>query len=195
MMNEQQNMQHQERGEANALSAQPERVVFRGTFSHTVDGKGRVSVPSEYRRSLGFLAEDAGAEGSIAQPEKLVGGMTRSIVLTNMISGEARCLEGYCLLAWQEFERKLREKSRFDPRVQQLEMFYVSRAVECEIDGSGRIMLPQNLRSYAALEKEVVFSGSIHGFKLWDKRVWEHLFSAAEEAVMSDPEVFSGLDI
>ena len=117
------------------------------------------------------------------------------MVLTNYISDEARCLEGFSLKAWQEFENKLRCKSRFNPKLQKLENFYLSRAAECPIDGAGRILLPTHLRIYAGLEKEVTFTSSIYGFRLWDKRVWEFIFASAEQALLKNPALFSDVDL
>jgi MraZ protein len=150
--------------------------AFRGNFTHSLDDKGRVSLPAEFRRSLA-------ASGDM------------SVVVTNYISDGARCLEGFGLKAWGEFEAKLRQKSRFSPKLQKLENFYLSRASECPIDGSGRVLIPSYLRVYAGVEREVTFTSSIHGFRIWDKRVWEMIFASAEQALMSNPETFSDVDI
>jgi MraZ protein len=151
-------------------------LSFRGNFTHLIDDKGRVSLPAEFRRVLAAHTE-------------------KSVVVTNYISDEARCLEGFGLSAWHAFEKRLREKSRFSAKLQKLENFYLSRAAECPIDGSGRILLPPHLRSYAGLEKEVTFTSSIHGFRVWDKRVWDHIFAAAEQALMKNPDLFSDVDV
>lgn len=155
--------------------AQP-LLAFRGNFTHTLDAKGRINLPVEFRRVLNTAGET-------------------SVVLTNYISDGARCLEGFGIKNWTEFERKLREKSRFSAKLQKLENYYLSRAAECPVDGNGRILLPQHLRDYAGIEREVTFTSSIHGFRIWDKRVWDHIFAAAEEALMSNPDTFSDVDL
>jgi MraZ protein len=154
----------------------PEVISFRGNFTHAVDEKGRVSLPSEFRRALASTNEEG-------------------VVLTNYISDGSRCLEGFGLKAWTKFEEKLREKSRFSPKLQKLENFYLSRASECPIDSSGRILIPTYLRVYAGIEKDVTFTSSIHGFRAWDKRVWDVIFATTEQALLSDPELFSEVDI
>lgn len=151
-------------------------LAFRGNFTHTIDGKGRVSVPAEFRKALQEVNEDR-------------------VVITNFISDGSRCLEGFALGSWRDFEASLREKSRFNARIQKLENFYLSRATECQIDSSGRILLPAYLRTYASIEKEVTFTASIHGFRIWDKRVWDLIFAAAENELMEDPDLFNELDI
>lgn len=151
-------------------------VSFRGNCVHSVDDKGRVSLPSEFRRVLQARSQ-------------------RAVVLTNYISEGHRCIEGFALDAWEDFEARLKAKSRFSSKLQQLENFYLSRASECPIDTSGRILLPAYLRTYAALEREAVFTSSIHGFRVWDKRVWDVIFSATEEALLKNPDLFADVDI
>lgn len=158
------------------LSGDGSSLSFRGNFTHTIDGKGRVSLPAEFRRILSKGKEDR-------------------IVVTNYISDGARCLEGFGLTAWQDFESKLRQKSRFSAKLQKLENFYLSRAAECQVDSNGRVLLPVYLRNYAGLDKEVTFTASIHGFRIWDKRVWELIFSAAEQALLENADLFSDIDI
>ena len=158
------------------LELQPGERVFRGVFSHAVDEKGRISLPAEFRKVL--APEDKG-----------------TIVVTNFISDGTRCLDGFSLSAWRRFERKLAERSRFNPQVRKVENFYVARASLCELDGSGRILIPAYLRSYAGLEKDVTFTSSSHGFRLWDRRVWELVFQEAESALLEDPSLFSDVDL
>lgn len=154
----------------------PEASSFRGNFTHSIDSKGRVSLPVEFRRVL-----DQGRD--------------RSVVLTNYVSEGARCLEGFGLSAWLSFEARLREKSRFSSKLQRLENFYLSRAAECPLDSAGRILIPTYLRAYAGVEKEVTFTSSIHGFRAWDRRVWDHIFSTAESALLKNPDLFADVDI
>ncbi len=149
---------------------------FRGNYTHAIDEKGRISLPAEFRRILEESSE-------------------QSVVITNYISDGARCLEGFSAGAWLDFERKLRSKSRFSAKLQKLENFYLSRAAECSVDGSGRVLLPQYLRLYAGIEREATFTSSIHGFRIWDKRVWEIIFASAEQALLSNPDLFSDVDI
>ncbi len=162
--------------EAVRVEGESSTLAFRGNFAHTVDEKGRVSLPSDFRKIL-------------------QGANEQSIVITNYISDGARCLEGFALSTWKDFEKKLREKSRFSSQLQKLENFYLSRASECQIDGSGRILLPQYLRVYAGIEKDVTFTSSIHGFRVWDTRVWNLTFSSTEEALMANPDLFADIDI
>lgn len=154
----------------------PLYVSFRGNCEHSIDDKGRVSLPSEFRKVLGEREQ-------------------RGVVLTNYISEGSRCIEGFGLDAWEDFEARLREKSRFSSKLQRLENFYLSRASECPIDSNGRILIPAYLRAYAGLEKDAVFTSSIHGFRIWDKRVWDSIFEASEQALLENPDLFADVDI
>ena len=151
-------------------------VSFRGNCVHSLDDKGRISLPSEFRRVLG-------------EQEK------RGVVLTNYISEGSRCIEGFSLGEWEDFESRLREKSRFSSKLQRLENFYLSRASECPIDSNGRILVPTYRRAEAGFDKEVVFTASIHGFRMWDKRVWDSIFAASEQALLENPDLFADVDI
>jgi MraZ protein len=156
-----------------SISSNP---AFRGNFDHSLDQKGRVSLPSEFRRVLTQRNEN-------------------SVVLTNYISDGARCLEGFGVSTWEEFEKNLRAKSRFSAKLQKLENFYLSRAAECPIDSTGRIIIPSHLRTYAGIERDVTFTSSIHGFRIWDTRVWGMIFSEAESALLNNPDLFADVDI
>lgn len=152
---------------------------FLGVYHHALDEKGRVSFPIEFREVLASL----GGEHS------------DRIVLTNYISDGARCIEGFPTSQWASFVQTLTQRSRFDPRLRQLENFYLSRAHECVLDSSGRIFIPPHLRTYAGLEREAVFTAALHGFRVWDPRVWELVIREAEGSLLENPELFMGIDL
>jgi MraZ protein len=152
-----------------------DEMVFRGSFEHALDDKGRVSLPSPFRQVLKGQAEN-------------------TVVLTNFITDGARCLEGFSLGSWRQFEAKLAKRSRFDPQVRKLENFYLARAALCSLDASGRITIPANLRIYAGLSRDVVFTASLHGFRVWDKRVNDLVFREAEAALLENPGLFIDVD-
>jgi MraZ protein len=180
MMEKQEGQKESEKSERSAPPARtpprPPFVSFRGNCVHSLDDKGRISLPSEFRRVLGDQER-------------------RGVVLTNYISEGSRCIEGFSLGEWEDFESRLREKSRFSSKLQKLENFYLSRASECAIDGNGRILIPTYLRAYAGLDREVVFTSSIHGFRMWDKRVWDAIFAASEQALLENPDLFADVDL
>ncbi len=149
--------------------------AFYGTHEHTVDTKGRVALPSTFRSAL--IEQDQG-----------------SIVLTNFITDGVRCLDGFSLTQWKEFEVKIKEKGRFDPSVRTLESYYIARASICACDSNGRINIPNHLREYAGIDRDLVFTSAIHGFRVWRKEVWQLVFAQAESMLLDNPALFAGVD-
>ena len=132
--------------------------MFRGRHEHTIDAKGRTSVPARYRDVL-----DAAGE--------------RRIVLTSALDP---CLCAYAPAEWMAFEERLAKLPQFDAAVQRLKRIYVSGAVECDIDDVGRILVPPSLRDHARLRKDVLWAGSGRYAELWDKEAWLKHFETTE---------------
>src|SRR5262245_1103953 len=132
-------------------------MVFRGTFEHSIDDKARVAIPAKYREALSGLQEER-------------------LMVTRFRSGEQRCLDIYPLAAWRTLEEKILRMPRFGPELQRFKRAYVSGAHECLLDGQGRILIPQHLRDYAGIERDVVFTGEIDIFKLWSRDAWQRIF-------------------
>lgn len=126
--------------------------MFRGQFVHTIDAKGRVSLPARFR--------DA------AQRD----GDTR-LVLTPAPSDP--CLHLYALEDWVEFERKIAELPRFDPHIVRFRRMYVSAALECELDAAGRLLVSPDYRDRARLSKEVLLAGMGRFIEVWSKELWD----------------------
>ena len=133
--------------------------MFRGRYEHTIDAKGRTSVPARYRDALSAAGE-------------------RRIVLTSALD---TCLVAYAPQEWAAFEERLGRLSQFDPAVKKLRRIYVSGAVECEIDDVGRILVPPTLRDHARLTKEVVWAGAGRYAELWDKEAWARHFETTDD--------------
>jgi MraZ protein len=146
--------------------------MFRGSFEHTVDEKGRVSIPSKFREILLKLEDDR-------------------LVATKFILNTRRCLDIYPQAAWEKFEEELKEKPRFDENFLKLENFYFSNAQDCIVNKQGRVLLPSGLREYANLKKNVIFTGSREKFRLWDKETWLQLNDDAERFLTENPQSFN----
>jgi MraZ protein len=102
----------------------------------------------------------------------------RRIILTSALDP---CLAAYTMPEWAAFEEKLVKLPQFDRAVQKLKRLYVSGAVECEIDDSGRILIPPTLRDHAGLTKEVVWAGIGKSAELWDKDAWRAQYEIKTE--------------
>jgi MraZ protein len=133
--------------------------MFRGRHEHTIDAKGRTSVPARYRDVLEAAGE-------------------RRVVLTSALDP---CLVAYTVPEWTKFEERLGKLPQFDRAVQKLKRIYVSGAVEREIDELGRILIPPELREHARLRKDVLWAGSGRYAELWDKEEWLKRFETTED--------------
>lgn len=145
-----------------------------GGAEHSIDEKGRVSIPAPFRQVL-------------------VRRRANVLVVTNFVCDGSRCLEAFSLETWKALEARVAKRSRFDPQLQKFENFYLARAVECPVDGSGRITVPGPLRVYAELEREVVFAAVFDGFRLWNRSTWEMVFREAEQMLVENPALFVDL--
>ena len=133
--------------------------MFRGRHEHTIDAKGRTSVPARYRDALGAAGE-------------------RRIVLTSALDP---CLVAYTPSEWSAFEDRLARLPQFDRAVQKLKRIYLSGAVECDIDDVGRILVPPTLREHARHKTDVLWAGAGRYAELWDKEEWQKHFETTED--------------
>ena len=138
--------------------------MFRGQFSHSVDAKGRVSLPARFRDVLV-------AEGDAR------------FVLTPAVFDP--CLHLYPMKAWEEFERKVSELPSLDATAIRFRRLYVSAAVECELDGSGRVLVPEHLRQRIKLEKDALWAGMGRTLELWSQSSWDAALTMTSEEAAS----------
>lgn len=149
--------------------------VFRGSFEHVIDQKGRVSVPARFR-------------------EQVLASGSPTLVVTRFAVTATRCLDVYPVAAWERFEEDFQRQRRFDRNVILFENFYLGNAQPCEIDAQGRILIPPALREWCRLEKQVMFSGARDKFRIWDRAAWDQNQAEAESA-LHDPEFLEKLNL
>ncbi len=125
-----------------------------GEFLHTVDSKGRLIIPAKFREALG---------------EKFI-----------TTKGLDNCLFLYPEPEWKSFEEKLKKLPVSQPNARAFVRFFFSGAAECEFDKQGRILLPANLREYAALDRDVVVVGVMSRIEIWNADKWKEYSSQAE---------------
>ncbi len=128
--------------------------MFRGRFFHTIDAKGRVSIPSGFRLELQSRSDNAP-------------------IITNGPPDALACLWLYPYEDWCKFESRVATLSPDNLKVQQYVRFMISGATECPIDAQGRTLLPQYLRDYAKLEREVAIAGVGTRIELWNKSLFD----------------------
>lgn len=149
--------------------------MFRGTFFHTLDEKGRVAIPRKFRDAL------MGSEGD-----------TR-IVLTKTADRGIRCLDIYPIAEWQALEDRIRQRPQFSDTTRRFKRKYVHPAQDLVLDAQGRIVVPADLRSWIDLGKDAVFTGDLEKFLLWSKSEWERV--VADDTATEDGEESSFEDL
>jgi MraZ protein len=87
----------------------------------------------------------------------------------------------YPLSAWEELEEKIAQLPSLDPHVVRFRRLYVSAACECELDKSGRVLIPNHLREKAELTKEVLWAGMGRHLELWSKAAWDAALEISPE--------------
>ena len=132
--------------------------MFIGEYEHTVDVKGRIIMPSKLRENIG---------------EKFI-----------ITKGLDKCLFAYSKSEWTNFEEKLKTLPLTNKNARDFVRFFLSGAVECEIDKHGRFLVPANLRTYANIDKEIVIIGVGTRLEIWDKGSWTNYSS--EENISAD---------
>ena len=120
--------------------------MFMGEYSHTIDAKGRLIIPSKFREQLG-----------------------EEFILTKGLDG---CLSIFPQDEWKVFEEKLKALPLTNKNARTFSRFFVSSATSCELDKQGRILVPSTLREFAGLEKDVVLTGNITRIAILSKEKW-----------------------
>ncbi|ADQ46728.1 MraZ protein [Caldicellulosiruptor kronotskyensis 2002] len=117
-----------------------------GEYKHVVDSKGRIILPSKFREELG-----------------------ERFILTK---GLDNCLFGYSLKEWAVLEEKLKKLPLTSKEARTFLRFFFAGASECEVDKQGRVLIPQNLREYAGIQKEVFIIGVMTRIEIWSEDNW-----------------------
>lgn len=114
-------------------------------------------------------------------PAKLRENMGEKFIITKGLDG---CLFGFSQTEWENFETKLKTLPLTNKNARDFVRFFLSGAMECEIDKQGRFLISSNLRTAANLEKEVVIIGIGTRIEIWNKEKWTTYNS--EENISAD---------
>jgi MraZ protein len=123
--------------------------VFRGRYEHTIDPKGRLSIPSRYREEL----------------------VARGITTLVLSEGD-HCVWAFPLDAWEQLEERLRLHPQLSPERRSVVRVMVASAKECPVDRAGRTLVPPELREFAGLMKDVMITGALEWFEIWSRERW-----------------------
>lgn len=146
--------------------------MFQGSQSLNLDAKGRVAVPSRYRELLTAVCEG------------------RLVVTANPYE---RCLNIYPETHWKEVKAKIESLPNSNKKVRRLQRVVLGNAVELEMDGNGRMLLPSTLRDFANLDKKVVLVGLGDKAELWSEQSWNDMLDESDDEPM--PEEMSNLSL
>ena len=124
-----------------------ETKLFIGEYEHSVDAKGRVIMPAKLREDIG-----------------------EKFIVTKGLDG---CLFAYSHTEWTNFEEKLKTLPLTNKNARDFVRFFLSGAIECELDKQGRFLIASNLREYANMEKDVAIIGVGTRLEIWDREKWK----------------------
>ena len=118
-----------------------------GEYLHTLDGKKRISLPSKFRKEIG-----------------------RRVVVTR---GLDTCLFMFSLKAWEKIAEKVSNLPVGQADTRGMSRFLLAGAIETEVDGAGRILIPEYLKEFADLKSRVVLAGVSDRVEIWNEKTWE----------------------
>jgi len=124
--------------------------MFRGATKLSLDDKGRMVIPTRHRERLREQADG------------------RVVVTVD----RDRCLLIYPLPEWETLERKLMSLPTLHAEARRLQRLMVGHATDLQLDGHGRLLLPAELREFAALERNAMLIGQGKRFELWNEARW-----------------------
>ncbi|HZX48735.1 MAG TPA: division/cell wall cluster transcriptional repressor MraZ [Nitrospirota bacterium] len=132
--------------------------MFRGRYLHTIDSKGRLSIPSKFRDKV--LLSHGG----------------QLILIKDLVD---KCISAYTPDGWEDLTMKIQKASSLADEVKAFRRLMFSEAEDCVIDKHGRILIPPRLREYASLEKDVIVAGVENNkIEFWSKQIWDNAMAA-----------------
>jgi MraZ protein len=124
--------------------------MFRGSSFHTIDSKGRIIIPARFRDVIK-------AQGSNG-------------VMVSRMDG---ALVAYPYDEWRKIENRILLLSEKSENMRRFRRVFIGGAFECSCDKQDRILIPQNLRQYADIDKEIVLVGVLDHFEIWSRKSWD----------------------
>nr|WP_072514173.1 division/cell wall cluster transcriptional repressor MraZ [Ndongobacter massiliensis] len=141
--------------------------MFIGEYNHTVDSKGRVSIPARFREDL-----------------------SDTFYITR---GPENCLFIYDEEGWKNIDGTIRSLTLTASNARAFARLFYSGAMELSLDRQGRVLIPPNLRNYAGIEKDVVITGVSSRIELWSKEKWDAYIGAQDMSAVTDALHDTGL--
>ncbi|RZB33736.1 MAG: MraZ protein [Desulfobacteraceae bacterium Eth-SRB2] len=124
--------------------------MFRGSSFHTIDSKGRIIIPARFRDVI--KAQES-----------------NGVMVSRMDGG----LVAYSYDEWRNIEKRILSLAEKSENMRRFRRVFIGGAFECACDKQDRILIPQNLRQYAELDKEIVLVGVLDHFEIWSRKSWD----------------------
>lgn len=128
-------------------AGKPYLIMFLGEYLHIFDSKNRISVPSKFRKDLG-----------------------RVVVVTR---GLDNCLYLYSRKAWEKEARVYAAEVNGSAARRGLARLFLAGSSEVEVDRSGRVLIPEHLKSFASIKEKAVIAGVADRVEIWEERAWK----------------------
>jgi len=143
--------------------------MFIGEFQHNLDQKGRIAIPAKFRKDF----EDG-------------------LIITRGID---KCLFIFSKSEWSKLAEKLSQLPLAQANSRAFARLMFSGAVDEDLDNQGRILIPDYLRNYASLKKQLVINGLFNRLEIWDKNIWQDYKNKTENSSEEIAERLSQLGI
>jgi MraZ protein len=137
--------------------------MFLGEHQHSLDAKGRVILPAKYRDQL--------ANGAF------------------VTKGRGRCLCAYPAEEFEEVAKQARETSKRGDRELQVARTFFAGAAEIAPDKQGRVAIPQHLREFAGLDRDVIVAGVFSRIEIWDRQRWRERDREGDESLTASDDL------
>ncbi len=134
--------------------------AFKGSYSYSVDNKGRVNLPAKLRK---YVSPEANETFFVTR-------------------GFEKCLFVYPADEWNKLEQHLRDLSPYNPEHRLFVRAILAYATECQLDGQARITIPQQLLTFADIKDEVKIIGALDRIELWSSKVYEEYVAAQSQS-------------
>ncbi len=148
-------------------------VNLIGTYECKVDAKGRLMVPSAFKKQLLPMME----EGFV---------LKRSVFQT--------CLEMYPMSEWNILMQRINKLNRFKKKNNDFIRRFTAGVKIIEIDATGRLLIPKDLISFAGISKEIVLSSALNIIEIWDKDQYEEIINETADDFADLAEEVMGFD-
>lgn len=122
--------------------------MFRSSSFHTIDPKGRIIIPARFRKFL-HVDDEYGV----------------------VVSIKDGCIYAYTLSEWKNIEKRIRAAK--SATMARFKRFFLGNACLLKCDKQDRVLIPQSLRTYAGIEKDIVLVGVLDRFEIWSREKWD----------------------